>query len=111
MLEEHRLRDVNNIAAGTFPSAGCYQSPVDLRTRQAEDRDIAVYVQDSWRPNNRLTVNLGVRADFVKRNDKVFDIVRQNSTEIGAALRLLVHAHRATPARCCAAAPCASTSR
>ena len=50
---------------------------------QAEDRDIAIYVQDSWRPHPRLSLNLGVRADFVKRNDILFDITRQNSTEIG----------------------------
>jgi hypothetical protein len=83
VLEEHRLRDVNNIAAGTVPFRRRYQLPVDLRTRQAEDRDFAVYVQDSWRPHSRLTVNLGVRADFVKRTDKVFDITRQDSLDIG----------------------------
>ena len=83
VLEEHRLIDVNNIAGGTVPFRRRYQSPVDLRTRQAEDRDIAIYVQDSWRPHPRLSLNLGVRADFVKRNDILFDITRQNSTEIG----------------------------
>ncbi|MGD9903276.1 MAG: TonB-dependent receptor [Vicinamibacterales bacterium] len=83
VLEEHRLRDVNNIAAGTVPFRRRYFSPTSLTTRQAEDRDFAVYVQDSWRPHSRLTLNLGVRADFVKRNDKIFDIVRQNSVEIG----------------------------
>ena len=83
VLEEHRLIDVNNIAGGTVPFRRRYQSPVDLRTRQAEDRDIAIYVQDSWRPHPRLSLNLGVRADFVKRDDILFDITRQNSTEIG----------------------------
>ena len=51
VLEEHRLIDVNNIAAGTVPFRRRYQTPVDLRTRQAEDRDFAIYVQDSWRPH------------------------------------------------------------
>ena len=83
VLEEHRLRDPNNIAAGTVPFRRLYQTPTNLTTRQAEDRDIGIYVQDSWRPISRLTLNLGVRADFVKRNDKIFNIVRQTSTEIG----------------------------
>ena len=90
VLEEHRLLDVNNIAGGTVPFRRRYQTPVDLRTRQAEDRDIAIYVQDSWRPSTRLTLNFGVRADFVKRND---DRLRHRPAEQRrhrAALRLLV---------------------
>ncbi len=51
VLEEQSLRDVTNIAAGTVPFRRRYQLPVDLRTRQAEDRDIAFYLQDSWRPD------------------------------------------------------------
>ena len=82
VLEEHRLRDPSNIAGGTVPFRRLYQTPTALRTRQAEDRDIGIYVQDSWRPISRLTLNLGLRADFVKRNDKIFNITRQNSTEI-----------------------------
>ena len=99
VLEEHRLRDINNPAAGTIPFRRRYQTPVDLRTRQAEDRDFAVYVQDSWRPNNRLTFNLGLRADFVKRNDKLFDIVRQNSARVRPAVRVLLHADQRRPHR------------
>jgi hypothetical protein len=59
---------------------------VSLTTRAARDRDIGIYVQDTWHPNNRVTLNLGVRADFVKRSDDIFDIVRQNSTSIGPRL-------------------------
>lgn len=83
VLEEHRLQDVSNIGGGTVPFRRRYFSPPELRTRQAEDRDIGIYIQDSWRPNSRLTVNLGVRADFVKREDRIFNITRQDSTSIG----------------------------
>ena len=86
VLEEHRLRDISNIGAGTIPFRRLYISPASLRTRQAEDRDIGVYVQDSWRPNSRMTLNLGVRADFVTRSDKIFNITRQSSVEIGPRL-------------------------
>jgi hypothetical protein len=84
--EEHRLRTPGNIAGGTVPFHRRYNSPVSLTTRAARDRDIGIYVQDTWHPDNRLTLNLGVRADFVKRNDDIFSIVRQNSTSIGPRL-------------------------
>lgn len=82
VLEELRLRDVNNIAGGTIPFHRRYITPTSLTTRAARDRDIGIYIQDSWRPNSRLSVNFGVRADFVKRYDEVFKITRQKSTEI-----------------------------
>jgi hypothetical protein len=83
VLEEQRLRDPNNIAGGTIPFRRRYFSPTSLRTRQAEDRDIGIYIQDTWRPTSRLTLNLGVRADFVTREDAIFNITRQDSTSIG----------------------------
>ncbi|MEZ5292272.1 MAG: carboxypeptidase regulatory-like domain-containing protein [Vicinamibacterales bacterium] len=83
VLEEQRLRDVNNIGAGTVPFHRRYISPTSLTTRAARDRDIGIYVQDQWRPTGRLTLSLGVRADFVRRYDDVFKIERQSSTEIG----------------------------
>lgn len=83
VLEEHRLRDLDNVAAGTVPFHRRYVTPTSLTTRAARDRDIGIYVQDSWRPMSRLTLSLGVRADFVRRYDDVFKIERQSSTEIG----------------------------
>ncbi len=44
-----------------------------------------------------LTLNLGVRADFVKRNDKLFDIIRQDSTEIGPRFGFSYHADQRRP--------------
>ena len=82
VLEEQRLRVPGDVGSGTVPFHRRYQSPVELTTRAARDRDIGIYIQDSWRPNGRLTINGGVRADFVRRYDKVFDITRQSSTEI-----------------------------
>jgi hypothetical protein len=82
VLEEHRLATSGNVAGGTIPFHRRYNTPVDLTTRAARDRDIGIYIQDSWRPNGRLTINAGVRADFVRRYDEVFGITRQTSTEI-----------------------------
>lgn len=83
VLEQRRLRDVNNPAAGMIPYHRRYQSPTRLTTRQAEDRNIGLYVQDTWRPHARLTLNGGVRFDHVKRQDHIFDIVRENAWHVG----------------------------
>ena len=56
-----------------------YANPISLQTRQARDSNYAFYLQDSWKPNARLTANLGMRFDYVKRVDEVRDITRQKS--------------------------------
>ena len=52
----------------------------------AEDRDIGVYVQDSWKPTGRLTASMGVRVDFVKRHDAIFNIDRMKDVAVGPRL-------------------------
>ena len=83
ILEELVLRDSNNPAAGTVPFHRRYQSPVSLITRAAEDKNIGVYAQDTWRPHARLTINGGVRFDYVKRQDNLFNIVREDAWHFG----------------------------
>ncbi|MGH9333751.1 MAG: TonB-dependent receptor, partial [Vicinamibacteria bacterium] len=86
ILEEVRQIDPNDPSAGTVPFHRQYQSPVNLIGREARERDYALYVQDSWKPHPRLTLNLGVRADFIKRHDNIFDIDRMNDTAIAPRL-------------------------
>ena len=51
---------------------GDANGPIDsLKTIDAQDSDIGVYLQDSWKPTERLTLNLGLRSDFVKRYDGI----------------------------------------
>ena len=83
ILEEQRMRDPNSPAAGLVPFHRRYATPVTVNAREAHDSDYGVYLQDSWRPTPRLTVNLGVRFDKVRRVDGIFDVVRQDSLEIG----------------------------
>jgi hypothetical protein len=85
-LEEVRQIDPNNPAAGLVPFHYQYQSPTLATTTSARDRDIGVYVQDAWKPNPRVTVNAGVRVDFVRRHDAIFNIDRMNSASIGPRL-------------------------
>src|SRR5262249_18334447 len=37
------------------------------------------YGQDTWRPNDRLTATVGVRADWTKRDDKLFNVTREKA--------------------------------
>jgi hypothetical protein len=83
ILERVRQRDPNNPAAGTVPFYRRYDTPSEVLTTAARDRDYAVYVQDAWKPHARLTLNVGVRADFVRRFDDIFQVERMNSVNIG----------------------------
>ena len=71
--------DVNNPSMGTLPFRRYYANPTNLQARKARDRNYAFYMQDSWKPNDRLTANYGLRFDYVKRVDQVKNITRQKS--------------------------------
>ena len=79
ILEERRMVDPANAAAGTIPFHRQYVTPLDIKTRAARDRNLAFYVQDNWKPAERLTTNLGLRFDFVKRYDDIFKITREQA--------------------------------
>jgi hypothetical protein len=81
-LERRTPVSINNPSLGTRPFYREYADPLDITTRRARDSNYATYAQDSWRPSDRLTANFGVRADYVKRVDKVFNITRQSSWTI-----------------------------
>lgn len=82
ILEQRVPIDLANPGLGTRPFYREYVDPLSVQTRQARDSDIGVYLQDSWKPSERLTANVGLRVDFVKRVDKLFKLTRQKSTEI-----------------------------
>jgi hypothetical protein len=78
--QEHRT-PVNpaNPALGTVPFRRYYADPVEITTRRARDSNYAVYFQDNWKPTARMTANVGVRLDYVRRVDELKNIVRQSS--------------------------------
>jgi carboxypeptidase family protein len=86
VLEEVRQIDSNNAAAGTVPFHRRYRTPTEVTTTLARDRDVGIYVQDAWKPHPRVTANMGVRVDFVRRHDAIFDIDRMKSVGVGPRL-------------------------
>jgi hypothetical protein len=86
ILQEYRQADPNNAAAGLVPFHQQYRSPDSALTLSTRDRDAAWYVQDSWRPSSRLTANVGLRVNYVKRHDQIFNVVRENATEVAPRL-------------------------
>ena len=79
IMEERRQVDLNDPSKGTIPFHRRYATPTELTVRMARDRNLAVYVQDNWKPTPRLTANVGLRFDWVRRYDKIFDVVRENA--------------------------------
>src|SRR5262249_11397603 len=96
--ESTRLIDPNNLDSGTVPFQRSYQiGALDLVNTEGRDRDLGIYVQDTWRPIQRLTMTLGVRSDFVRRFDMLrsFEIEKsvQVAPRLGGALLLDENAH------------------
>ncbi|MEZ5290804.1 MAG: TonB-dependent receptor [Vicinamibacterales bacterium] len=81
-FQEDRFIDPANPAAGTTPFHLRYRTPSEAPTISEHDRDIALYAQDSWTPTERLTANIGLRVDFIKRHDAISNIDRQTSTAV-----------------------------
>lgn len=82
VLQEDRFIDPNNVAAGTTPFHLRYRTPTVAPAISEHDRDYAFYAQDSWTPTERLTANIGLRVDFIKRKDEILGINRQKSTAV-----------------------------
>ena len=87
IFEERRQVNAADPGAGTVPFHRQYViGTLDQHTASGRDRDIGLYVQDTWKPGSRLTATVGLRVDFVRRYDALRDLVRQNSTEIAPRL-------------------------
>lgn len=83
VLEEVVLRDRTNPAAGYAPFHRQLRDPVELLTSDLRASDNAVYVQESWRPSERLTVTAGVRFDHITGRDLLTEVETQNSLQVG----------------------------
>jgi len=84
VLQEDAFNDPKDPSKGTHPFHRQYVTS-DLTSVFADgkDHDIGFYVQDTWKPNSRLTATIGVRADLIKREDVRRGFTYQTSTEVG----------------------------
>ncbi|MBE3135683.1 MAG: TonB-dependent receptor, partial [Acidobacteria bacterium] len=83
VLEEVRLADANDLSSALIPFHRRYRSPERVQTRAARASDIALYVQDSWKPTPRLTTTAGLRVDIIRRRNALYDVTTMKSTEFG----------------------------
>ena len=82
-FEERALRQAGVYTSGTVPFHRAVVNGPELTTFNQTARDLAVYVQDTWRASSRLTISGGVRLDQIVVKDTVFGATAQNSLEIG----------------------------
>lgn len=83
LLEEVVLRDRNNLAAGYTPFHRRILGVSELTSASVGARDNAIYLQDAWRPNGRLTITAGVRIDWIQGKDRLFDVVVLDDRAVG----------------------------
>ena len=81
--EERVLRRAGVYDSGTVPFHRQVMGGTELDTFRQRARDYAAYIQDAWHPTSRLTVNAGVRVDYVIVRDLVFNLTSQRSTDVG----------------------------
>jgi hypothetical protein len=73
--EDRVLADPNNLASAQIPFHRRYVDAKDgLVTSYIGANDYAWYVQDRWRPWQRLTITAGLRADWISSQDWLFHV-------------------------------------
>lgn len=81
--EDVVLRDPNDLSAGYIPYRRVYVDTPELVTSHIGAEDYAVYLQDTWRASNRLTISAGIRADYIASKDLLFDVETSSAWNVG----------------------------
>lgn len=85
-VENNVFRNPSNPAAGLIPYHRLIYDVPSVVTKDVEAYDNAFYVQDAWRPLDRLTLQMGVRLDWIGAYDRLFGVQIQKSLEVGPRL-------------------------
>ena len=85
-IQESVLRRAGDLNSGTIPFHRVIMGGASLVTADQHTVDYAGYVQDAWRPTARLTINAGVRVDYITIHDDLYDLTTQRSTDVGPRL-------------------------
>lgn len=85
-LEEMVLRNAANPAEGYVPFHRRVYDKAQLTQSHTAATDVGFYIQDSWRPVPRVTLNLGVRLDWIEATEKLFDVKLQDAWHVGPRL-------------------------
>ncbi len=82
-LEEVVLKNASDPAAGYRPFHRQVFSLESLKQDETAATDLGLYIQDAWKPTPRLTVNLGLRLDWIKAEERVFNVQFQDAWHVG----------------------------
>jgi hypothetical protein len=82
-LNDAVMKDATNASAGyTLFHRRVYDRTQVLGVDVAA-HDYAFYLQDSWKPTSRMTVNVGVRFDQIRIEDQLFDVTTMDAWHVG----------------------------
>ncbi len=83
VLEEDVLKDPTNLSGGFVPFHRAVYDNTSVTYASTNSQDFGGYLQDEWRPTQRLTITGGVRIDKIQRRDRLFNATLQDTTGVG----------------------------
>lgn len=78
-LIDEVLVNANDPSAGVIPFMQQTVGAPSVVTSDVEANDYAAYLQDRWRPTSRLTINGGLRADYISGEDLLFHVTTEKA--------------------------------
>jgi Carboxypeptidase regulatory-like domain/TonB dependent receptor/TonB-dependent Receptor Plug Domain len=78
-LIDEVLVNPNDLSAGIIPFMQQTVGAKSIVTSDISANDYAGYLQDRWRPTSRLTINVGLRADYISGEDLLFHVTTEKA--------------------------------
>jgi hypothetical protein len=82
-IEQDVLNNPLDPSAGYKPFNRVYYDTANVPQTSIDASDLGVFIQDAWRPLPQLTVSAGLRADFIRARDVIYNVALEKSTNIG----------------------------